>query len=180
MRTMRKTKIPVFIDPSKVAQQKLSFSGLLPSKNLKRLVAECQNSCSEIKVDIECSIDVQGLACIKGSASADIELVCQRCVQSYHQAIEAHFCYSPVDSSSDADELPENYDAVEVDDHGLLQLHHLIEDELILAIPLIAMHDDSSCFSGKNDVTIGDIPNVEIEERKNPFEALASLKKLSK
>ncbi len=176
MRTMRDTKIPVLIDPKKAARQGISLDGVVPSKHLKRLLESSCGACSDVKAEITFGVDVQGLPYIKGTATAEVSLLCQRCMKPYHQGLKAEFCYSPVDETENLEALPEIYDVIETDEQESIHLHHLIEDELMLAIPLIPSHSNDDCFSGNHDVTIGDIPNVE-ETRKNPFAALASLKK---
>ena len=40
-----------------------------------------------------------------------------------------------------AEELPSYYDAIELDENGEVNLRELVEDELILAIPLIPRHE---------------------------------------
>jgi uncharacterized protein len=71
--------------------------------------------------------------------------------------------------------LPEAYEPAEVNEFGEIDLTQLIEDELILALPQIPMHDDDECFMHSSDMSVGVIP--EAEERPNPFAVLKSLKK---
>ena len=59
--------------------------------------------------------------------------------------------------------------------HAIETLHQLIEDELIVAMPIIPMHEDTDCSSGSKDIVVGEIDPAH-EERPNPFAVLEKLK----
>ena len=176
MRSMQDTKIPVFIDPNKAAKQKLAFKGAIASKHLKRLLGTSQGMAPEVNITLQFGVDVQGLVYIEGTASTELLLTCQRCMGTYHQPVQAKLSYSPIDLNKDLDDLPERYEAIEVDEHGLIHVHHMIEDELLLSIPLVPSHSDEACFLGKNDVAIGDIPDAQ-EDAQKPFCCFGIIKK---
>jgi uncharacterized protein len=70
-------------------------------------------------------------------------------------------------------ELPESRDAVTMTEDGL-DVVALIEDELLLSLPMIPMHDDPACNRVLNALKHGEDPAV--ESRPNPFAILAGLK----
>ena len=72
-----------------------------------------------------------------------------------------------------ADELPSYYDAIELDENGEVNLRELVEDELLLAIPLIPRHQLEDC-SAPADSVWGELP--EELEKPNPFDVLKQLK----
>jgi uncharacterized protein len=51
----------------------------------------------------------------------------------------------------------------------------LIEDELIVAMPIIPMHESDDCNLGSKDIVVGEIEPAQ-EERPNPFAVLEKLK----
>lgn len=73
------------------------------------------------------------------------------------------------------DELPEAYEPAQVDENGEINLVELIEDEMILELPQVAMHDDANCNVGSANISFGEIPVA--DERPNPFAVLKNLKK---
>jgi uncharacterized protein len=116
-------------------------------------------------------------------------LTCQRCLAPYEQAFNADSTFRIVQTEEEADEFPLDDDEVEVivgSRH--FDLVDLIEEELLLALPLVPKHEvcpeiHESLASGADGAegvdSVDDVPEQEIEpeERVNPFAALESLKK---
>lgn len=107
-------------------------------------------------------------------ASAQVQLVCQRCLQSLDEAlhVDRSFLFLP-----DEDEVARLDE--ELDDDVLVlprffDLLALVEDELILALPLVPRHDVCP-----QPLPLRDDPTdvAETIEAPHPFAALAALKK---
>jgi uncharacterized protein len=107
------------------------------------------------------------------TASAQVALTCQRCLKPVQEDIdidrwirfvdtEAEAAALDVDSDDDVLALPRHLDARE-----------LIEDELLLALPLVPRHE----VCPEPLAHAEDVEELEIEERPNPFAALAALKR---
>jgi uncharacterized protein len=80
-----------------------------------------------------------------------------------------------VEGIDEAEMLPESLDPVVVE-NGLVILMDLIEDELLLALPQVAMHPPGECVAHAGEhVPAGDEPLG-----KNPFAVLAELKRNDK
>ena len=78
---------------------------------------------------------------VNGVLVAELELTCQRCLQPVRHRVEERFELMLVDSEAGCDEMPEQFEpwvvnATHADVFGL------IEEQLVLALPLIARHDD--------------------------------------
>jgi len=109
------------------------------------------------------------------TAQAQVALTCQRCLKPVEERVdidrwirfvdtEAEAAALDVDSDDDVLALPRHLDARE-----------LIEDELLLALPLVPRHE--ACpepLAHADDETAGEEEEV---ERPNPFAALAALKR---
>ncbi|CAA2930614.1 hypothetical protein ARSQ2_01747 [Arsenophonus endosymbiont of Bemisia tabaci Q2] len=54
----------------------------------------------------------------------------------------------------------------------------MIEDEIILSLPVIPVHNSERCEVSDADMVFGELPNE--AEKPNPFAVLASLKKVLK
>jgi uncharacterized protein len=93
----------------------------------------------------------------------------------YTTKVTVDFNFSPCGNEDEIDELPDVYDPIECDEIGEVRLHQLIEDELIIAMPLIPMHANESCGKGDQDIVVGVIEPSQ-EERPNPFAVLEKLK----
>lgn len=106
-------------------------------------------------------------------ASAQVALTCQRCLQPVQDTVEIDRWFRFVDTEAEAAALD-----VDSDDDVLalprhLDARELIEDELLLALPLVPRH--VSCpepLPGAEEVA-----EPALEQRPNPFAALAVLKR---
>lgn len=174
---MQKVKIPVTIDPVKAAQKRSDYEGIVPLNNLTRLVESLTGDQGDVTVRIECGTDQQGLTVLKGSADCAVSVTCERCGEPMAVTLDCSFAYTPIKAGDDAalELIPERYDVIEKDEHGEINLRQLIEDELILALPLFPAHDDADCTVSVQNMSWGDIGPE--PEKPNPFAILQELKK---
>lgn len=174
---MQKVKMPVTIDPVKAAQKRSDYEGVIPLVNLTRLTESLLDKQGEVAVRVECGTDQQGLTVIQGSASCEVSVTCERCGDAMTLSLDCSFAYTPVKPDDDAalELIPERYDVIEKDEHGEINLRQLVEDELILALPLFPMHDEAVCAVSAASMSFGDIGPE--PEKPNPFAVLAELKK---
>jgi uncharacterized protein len=172
---MQKVKIPITLDPCRAAQRRLSYDGVVQLEELSRLEQVVQDQSGEIAVNIHCKNDEQGLVVVSGTIRAHLTVICQRCNDELGLDLVQDFAYSPVGLGSESDDLPECYDVVELDEEGEINLRQLIEDELILALPIVPMHNEASCAYSEEPASFGEIDTQ--ENKPNPFEILKQLKK---
>ncbi|MCK7458538.1 23S rRNA accumulation protein YceD [Idiomarina aminovorans] len=174
---MQKLRIPITVDPVKSANKKLAYDGVVPGKTLKRLQESLVNSCPDPEATVEFGIDEQGISYFAGEAKVAVKVLCERCNTPLDVDILAQFAYAPVTKRQVADDFPDSYEAIEVNDFGEVNLHGLIEDELILAMPLAPKHDAKACQVDRDAMTWGEIDESVDEESDNPFAALQELKR---
>ncbi len=170
---MKNLKLPVTIDPYKSAQRRLVCNGYFDAAGLKRLLDESEMASEQVNVVVKFDVDEQGLVLITGEASTSVSLTCQRCSEPYEQKLDVSFSFSPVRNEDDEERLPSSYDAVELDENGEVNLRDLVEDELLLAIPLIPKHELKEC-SGSTESSWGKLPDT--LEKPNPFDVLKQFK----
>jgi uncharacterized protein len=89
--------------------------------------------------------------------------------------MDVSFLFTPVQRGDNLDDIPEAYDPIEVDDHGEVDLFTLVEDELIISLPIVAMHDQADCAINSDELKFGELSQD--QERKNPFAILKELKR---
>jgi uncharacterized protein len=171
---MRKVKLPVRLDPIRNAQKRVSYDGEIDAERFNRL-EELAPVSAPVSVELACGIDAQGLAIMDTTIKTSLTLTCQRCNQTFVQAFEVQTKFCPVTAKVDVDELPDAYEPVELDENGEVELHTLVEDELLLALPIVPMHDDAECPQSSKAMVYGEIEPA--DERPNPFAILNSLKR---
>ncbi len=172
---MEKVKLPIKVDPARCAQSRLEYQGVFGAVLMPRLQDSTQGIHGDIDVSLRFGTDAQGLRVMSGHARTQVSLQCQRCNELFDTTIESEFTYTPLRENAEAPELPEDYDTIEVDEVGEINLAEIIEDELILGLPQIPTHENEQCSEGKFDQSFGDIPTA--EERPNPFAILEELKR---
>ncbi|KAA9001196.1 23S rRNA accumulation protein YceD [Affinibrenneria salicis] len=172
---MQKVKLPLTLDAVRTAQKRLDYVGVYTSEQLVRLAESVVSVDSDVQAVLSFSIDNQRLAVIKGEADVSVTLLCQRCNQPFAHQVHVSFCFSPVITDEQAEALPEAYEPVGVDEFGEVDLLAMIEDELILSLPIAPVHDSEHCEVSDADRVFGQLP--EEAEKPNPFAVLASLKR---
>jgi len=172
---MQKVKLPLRLDPIKAAQKRSDYNGIIESRHAKRLARSCKSVESDIEAHLSFGVDEQNLKVVSGKANVEVMLECQRCGDCFPYHLEVEFLYSPLLNPERADELPEIYELLELDENGEIDLLQIIEDEFILALPQYPMHELNECSVNKANFSFGEIP--EEDEKPNPFAVLESLKK---
>ncbi|TCJ94779.1 uncharacterized protein EV694_2013 [Volucribacter psittacicida] len=172
---MQKVKLPLTVDPVKDAQRRLDYVGYYAQDQLVRLTESVSQVLSNVQVTLSFFIDPQKLVVMEGKANVDVELICQRCQQPMVKTLTAAFCYSPVANLDQIDVLPEIYEPIEFNEFGEIDLIGTIEDELILTLPLVPMHEPEHCEVSVAEQVFGQLPE-ELANKPNPFAVLASLK----
>ncbi len=127
----------------------------------------------EVEYTINFATDADGRAFINGALHSQITMCCQRCLRLFKMPVSSDFVVSPVVDDTQAKDLPAEYEPVSLH-AGKLDIEELIEDELILVMPLMAMHDeqDPNCQQATISAETTDI----MQDKKNPFQILQKLK----
>ena len=170
---MQNLKLPITIDPYKSAQRRLVCNGVFEVSEMNRLLAACKGCDQQVHVNVSFGIDELGLVTISGKGCVSATLICQRCTGDLEVELDIDFVFSPVKNEEAAENLPSYYDAIELNDNGEVNLRELVEDELILAIPLIPRHIIEHCNAPADSVW-GQLP--EERDNQNPFDVLKQLK----
>ena len=174
---MQKVKIPRTVDPTRAAQKRLDFDGIIQVSLFKRLTESVEGVKRDAQVSLSFDLDEQRLVVISGKANIEVGLECQRCNEVFAHESEVHFTYTPYRGEETEEEAPEEYDLVDLNEYGEVDLIQLVEDEFILNLPQIAMHDEADCSVDSDNMVFGEIPEEIVEEKPNPFDVLKSLKK---
>jgi len=134
-----------------------------------------------VNVALRFDLDEAGQAYIAGSVEAQVQLQCQRCMQPMNYTISEKVSLGIVLSEQQAEQLPEYYEPLLLLD-SVMAVSDVIEDELMLGLPTVALHSKGQCAaSGQLSVEasaeelskkIADNSQI----KPNPFAALSQLK----
>ena len=174
---MQKVKLPRQLDPIKSATKRSEYQGVMLTADMPRLVGTVASIDDEVEIEMKFLKDEQGLSYFEGKIHCETSLICQRCNGVFTHPLDVSFCFSPVQGLDDekTDELPDIYDPVEVNDHGEVNLLQIFEDEMILSLPIVALHAEEDCGTKAENMSFGKIEPV--DERPNPFAVLKELKR---
>jgi uncharacterized protein len=173
---MQKVKLPKQLDPIKNAVKGATYSGVYLCNDLPRFSDSVSGHDEAVDVDVKFDIDNQGLAFFTGKMSVSVSLICQRCQQMFSMDIEVNFCFSPIQDDEEIYQpIPESHEPVELDEQGQINLLEILEDELILALPIVALHPVDQCAVASEWQSFGEID--EVQRQPSPFAVLKTLNK---
>lgn len=172
-------KLPTKLNISSEANRKSDFKGIYEPKQLTRLQDIVASIEGNTKVSFSCFYDAIKTPLLTGTASVTVTLTCMRCFKPFLYEINIKFKLTPVKDDTQSYTIIDDYIPIVVDEFSEINLLEVIEDELILAIPINPMMDYDTCDYKTNVLTFGD--NLDETKPKDstansPFAVLSSLK----
>ena len=173
-------RLPVEVDPFKLVEQGRLFEGRIPQQDFPRLQEllfsdDSGSSDSKlIEVNLEFARTDTRLPVIRGHIKADLQMICNRCLDATDLIIDADLEVVLVSTDEQAERLQEGFDIWMVEDQNLF-LRDFIEDEILLAMPIVISHEDCEPAKALIEALPGD-ENTQEEQKENPFAALKDLK----
>jgi uncharacterized protein len=154
--------------------QNSCFEGEIALSELKRLgemlhPAGEAEAAGKVLLDFCFSRNEFDVPMITGHLQTRLGLECQRCLQPLELPLELDFRLM-IDASEELMRQSSDDTLYSVD--GFVDIDEVVEDELILALPLVAMHEDTAC--NENWQVSGSISDSAAKE--NPFAVLQQLK----
>ncbi len=166
--------LPKTLDPFKYADQRKELEGEIALQLMPRLTDMLVDDKGSVSVKLDFGRDEQNLRVINGELNATVNIVCQRCLKPVEKSIHSTFALGLILSDEQAMHLPKVYEPLLVQEEKIVLLD-VIEEELILSLPMFAYHDacDANEFSNED----GEIKSDDNGEKaENPFSVLAGLK----
>lgn len=172
------TSMPEHISLDKWADTGFKWSGEVDPNSFERLAttlsAEHDQSNTQLNAELYRRNNVLHLAF---TLTGNVWLTCQRCLQPVAVDLSDDYNIALLENDSQVRLIDEEQDYLLLDEivteqspERLLPFKKLVEDEILLKIPMAPKHDDCEMSVEQ----FGEIP--EEEENENPFAALASLK----
>lgn len=179
---MSANTFPAQIEPFKRAEQGFSWSGSVPLSRFTRIAQEVVPPIDALTVQVQCRMyqNERGVACIEAELRTSVALTCQRCLEPVQHDVDTAVDLALLSDLKYADRLGEDTDFVVlneeqlahgIDDEQVIDLLALLEDEMLLSLPLAPRHDD--CELKVATVALDD---DQPKRTDNPFGILASLK----
>ncbi|WP_321276256.1 YceD family protein [Thiomicrorhabdus indica] len=177
-------KLPDFIDPIAAVNHDKRFSGRVNQSKLHRLKEVVVKASGDVLVDIAFYYDkAVKFPAFEMAVEAQLQLECQRSLQTFSCPVKTSTKGVFTESMSLVEELPKDYEVFELDpDDERISLFELVEEELLLAIPMIPVDESAELAFGMDEGEALEEPQLqenlnEAESKPNPFAALQALKK---
>lgn len=162
--------LPERVDVARQVQGRRVYSGSLPFTVMSRLRDALATAQGEARYHAQFDKDALGIAYLQLQVEAGLPLLCQRTLEVFALPVVIDTRLGLIANEEDEAGLPGGYEPLLIAD-GTIDLAAVIEDELILAVPVVPTRPGAPLdWVDPTDAT--DKEPV----RQNPFAALAGLK----
>ncbi|MEK7666505.1 MAG: YceD family protein [Pseudomonadota bacterium] len=163
-------QLPVQIDPIRLADEGARLYGTLPGSEMSRLqeLALPNSRPEQVAVDLQFERAGQGVRQLHGTIRTQVKMACKRCLQPLRVEVVAQPFFMLLQPG---EAEPEECETLVVE--APLSLAELVEDELLLAMPMSPGHAEGQCEVAF-PVTANKAPVA--EKRANPFAELRGFK----
>jgi len=163
--------LPGQVDVWRMVTGRRCFTGRIGLEALTRLRDSLAHADGTVGYSLEFDVDGFDQPYVEVCASGELPLVCQRTLEVYLQPVSVSQRLGLIRREEQEAALPPGYEPFLVPADGLVALADLIEDELILALPLVPAR------AGGGDEEAGrEAGEAGHGDRVNPFAALKTLK----
>lgn len=169
-------RIPRWVAARKFAHQNAVVEGEIAGSDLGRLASAVESIDAPITARLQFGVDESGLRTLTGRVQSHVSMNCQRCMQPVSVEIDSELAVGMVVGDEEARQLPRALEPWLIDPEEIeADLYAVIEDELLLALPMVVYHDypciDENLYSSGEATE-----SVAPETKPNPFQVLEQLK----
>ncbi len=167
--------LPKYFDPRRYAHHELVIEGCLSLNQFKELRTVLSSDEGDAHIHLNFRFDEDRRCVANGSLNTIVKVVCQRCLKTVSQKLSIDLLLAFVCDEDRAKNIPSCYDPVVMVDGNVI-LVDMVEQEIILALPIVAYHAESAC----NPMAIKYASFTDYasdgEKKSNPFSILTDLK----
>lgn len=167
--------LPESVDVWRMVTARRIFEGQVGLEAMPRLVtclADAEGTCT-FRIDFD--RNEQGQALLDLTAESRLPLVCQRTLERFELPVVIHQQLGLIRAEHEEAALPPGVEPLLVPATGVMRLLDVVEDELILAVPVVPM-SETGLLAGTRAWPAAGASADEVVESVNPFSVLASLR----
>jgi uncharacterized protein len=158
---------PLDIDRLADAEADVDFA--VPLAELPRLRAQLATVGGEVRGRVHFARE-SGFVIAELTMSGSASLTCQRCLEAMIEPVQSSSRIALIVSEADAARVPEHLEPV-LAVGGRVSVGELVEEELLLALPIVPLHPESSdCAASTTE-----LEPEQLETTQRPFEGLGEL-----
>ncbi|APG06221.1 DNA-binding protein [Luteibacter rhizovicinus DSM 16549] len=165
--------LPSSVDAWREVRARRSFQGSLPVSAFARLGEVVASPEGDVTYELDFGRDEFNIAYVAVRAKAPLTVICQRSLEPFVLSVEIDTRLGLIVEESEEAALPPGYEALLIEQDGKLSLVATIEDELLLALPLVPVNPD---YELPDDIVGADEEEeASPDPSENPFAALRGL-----
>ena len=164
--------VPETLDAWRMVGAQRRFDGRVALADMTRLQGLVADAEGECVYSLEFGRDeILRVSYVELIIDTELPLTCQRSMQRFLLPVHVVQRLGLIRDEDEESSLPEGYEAWLVPEDGQLSPLELVEDELVLAVPVVPLSPDGEAVDQHW------APTKEETDKVNPFAALAGLKK---
>jgi len=172
---------PEHLDALRLFARDGSITATLPFARLHRFAEQLLDSDGSVAVNLHFGHDEEQRPLLSGSLRTEVKISCQRCMEPLELELECDVALLALASDDEVQALHSTdtaLDAVIMHADTGFDVLAVIEDELLLSLPVVAVHEESDCSAALNAFRRKQEEAERAEEvAQNPFAVLAQLKR---
>jgi uncharacterized protein len=175
------TNLPNHVFPWQLARARRSLKGQVPFAQMSRLMHELldKEGCAWVELAFDC--DGGDRCFIQGHIKACLYLACQRCLQAASIMVDTQTQIGLMINESEIQRWSDKYEPWIVKPAETTSLWNLVEEELLLALPIVVRHPLTECPKGEIPELVGAYGHKQEEEgwvrhESSPFFILTKIK----
>ena len=138
-------QLPKTVDPYRLAGRGAELRGWVPLRDMARLGTRLASADGVVDVSLRFGTDADNTRYVEGRLEVSLRLTCQRCLEIMELPIAQTVRLGLVtDDAGGVERLPAHYEPLVIEDDSL-DLAGMVEDEILLALPIVPMHEQKAC-----------------------------------
>ena len=162
--------LPERVNHRKMVSDRTLLQCSIALNRFSRLVQLLESNQGNVQTRLEFK-KIEKQALIVGEASVEVSLICQACMKMLKYPMEIGFQQILVNSNLALSQLDQGQDGLIVEGE-LVELVDLIEDELIISLPMVSRHGEAECES---EVELHKTSDEDVRDTHRPFAALSRM-----
>ena len=168
-------RVPEVLDAWKMVATRRGVEGRLPLSALTRLEGSLLDTEGDVRFALDFDRDQFQVPYVELRIDAELPLECQRSMERFLHPVKIVQRLGLIRDEADEAALPPGYEPLLVPDDGELRTAELVEDELILAVPVVPVKPGSEAVERDWPATQSEQDEFS-KSSANPFAALSVLK----
>jgi uncharacterized protein len=168
-------RVPEVLDAWRLVAARRGVEGHLPLSALTRLGESLLDSEGDVRFALDFDRDSLQVPYVELRIDAQLPLECQRSMERFLLPVQIVQRLGLIRDEAEEAALPPGYEPLLVPDDGMLRTIDLVEDELILAVPVVPVKPGSEAVERDWPVTHAEQEHP-AQDKVSPFAALSALK----